>query len=108
MKAKCIDSEIVVNKFEDTEILYAFHDIDGTHSFGHGSGRSTQLITGAESLGAASGNDSTSDIRVERKLFEKLLEFDDQVDIQEIQGRVLQSDDCNVVNELEFQIIQFH
>ena len=32
MKAKCIDSEIVVNKFEDTEILYAFHDIDGTHS----------------------------------------------------------------------------
>lgn len=32
LKAKCINSEIVVNKFEDTEILYAFHDIDGTHS----------------------------------------------------------------------------
>ena len=32
LNAKCINSEIVVNKFEDTEILYAFHDIDGTHS----------------------------------------------------------------------------
>lgn len=32
LKAKCINSEIVVNKFEDTEILYAFHDIDGAHS----------------------------------------------------------------------------
>ena len=29
LKAKNINSEIIVNEFEDTEILYAFHDIDG-------------------------------------------------------------------------------
>lgn len=32
LKAKNIKSEIIVNEFENAEILYAFHDIDGTHS----------------------------------------------------------------------------
>jgi len=32
IKAKYIDSEIVINSFKDREITYAFHDIDGTHS----------------------------------------------------------------------------
>lgn len=32
LKAKNNNSEIIVNPFEDREIMYAFHDIDGTHS----------------------------------------------------------------------------
>ncbi len=32
LKAYNTNSPIIINKFEDTEIHYAFHDIDGTHS----------------------------------------------------------------------------
>ena len=32
LKAHNIKSDIIINNFEDTEIKYAFHDIDGTHS----------------------------------------------------------------------------
>lgn len=32
LKAHDTHSDIIVNDFQDTEILYAFHDIDGTHS----------------------------------------------------------------------------
>lgn len=32
LKAYNIESDIIINSFEDTEIKYAFHDIDGTHS----------------------------------------------------------------------------
>lgn len=32
LKAHNTHSDIIVNDFQDTEILYAFHDIDGTHS----------------------------------------------------------------------------
>lgn len=32
MKAYNINSDLIVKGFEDREILYAFHDIDGTHS----------------------------------------------------------------------------
>lgn len=32
LKAKNTNSTIVINPFEDREITYAFHDIDGTHS----------------------------------------------------------------------------
>lgn len=32
LKAKCTDSKKIVNKFNDAEIICAFHDIDGTHS----------------------------------------------------------------------------
>lgn len=32
LNARFIDSDIILNKFEDRNILYAFHDIDGTHS----------------------------------------------------------------------------
>ena len=32
LKIKNTNSELVINPFEDAEITYAFHDIDGTHS----------------------------------------------------------------------------
>lgn len=32
MKAKCISSDIIIKDFENRNIKYAFHDIDGTHS----------------------------------------------------------------------------
>ena len=32
LKAYMVESEIIINKFNEKEIRYAFHDIDGTHS----------------------------------------------------------------------------
>lgn len=32
LKIKNLNSELVINPFEDAQITYAFHDIDGTHS----------------------------------------------------------------------------
>lgn len=32
LKVHNTNSEIIINPFDDMEIKYAFHDIDGTHS----------------------------------------------------------------------------
>ena len=32
LRVKDTKTEIVINDFETKEIMYAFHDIDGTHS----------------------------------------------------------------------------